>query len=119
MGWNLTPLGLIQKIPSTQLIGTSTLVGTTLVTLYTCPAGKKATILAFADQSVALGTNTIMNAKIKGLNLRNLIAVETAVVNENIQGSVLLAGDTIQFGGNGASNNGTVNYFISVQELPA
>lgn len=53
---------------------------------------------------------------IAGNNLRVMANNETNLTSENINGAVLAAGDTITLVGNNAGNNGTIIYFISVQE---
>ena len=100
-------------------IAAVTTVGSTPTVLYTCPAGKTATILAFSNQSVALGANTSMKARVKGINLRNMTGAEAGSTSENINGTLLQAGDTIVLVGDNAANNGTINTFLTIQELPA
>lgn len=117
--FQLTPLGNVQVNPTIQIKGTSVAVGTTPVVLYTCPAGKKSQVQAFSDRSVALGTNAHQHATISGVNLRDMSAVEASQVDEQIRGFTMNAGDTITLVGDNAANNGTINFLITVQELPA
>lgn len=117
--FNLTPLGTAQVNGAKQIIGTSVIVGTTAVVLYTCPAGKKAEIKAFTDRSVALGANVHQHATISGTNLRDMSGVEAGNTSEGINGFTMNAGDTITLVGDNAANNGTINFFISLVELPA
>lgn len=110
----------VQKsLGNIQVITTYVDVGNANPIIYTCPAGKTATILALADQNVALGNNSFMNLIVKSVNLRRMVALEAGLINENIQGSLLQAGDTIVRHGDGAGQNGTMAVFLTIQELPA
>lgn len=102
-----------------KIVGNSIVVGTTGVTIYTVPAGKVAIINTFSDQSINFGANTGINFRINALNLRNCANNETGLTSENINGTRLEAGDVISVFGNNAGNNGSVNWFIALMELPA
>lgn len=108
-----------QKISSITFAGTVITYGSTPAVIYTCPAGKRASILNFSDTNIALGANTTMWPRVKGQKLRSSGAIETVLTIENASISMtLVPGDTVDFLGNNAGNNGTANYILTVQELP-
>lgn len=121
--FQLTPLGSPQVVSGKPTIGTLVTVGTTPSVIYTCPAGKKAIINALSDQNVALGANTFQQLRVTiggvTVNLRKMVALEAGSLSENINGMVLNAADKIDATGDNAGNNGTINFFLTVTELPA
>lgn len=119
MVFNITTLNSLQKNPLIQLKGTVVNCGNVEKVVYTVPAGKKAQATMFSDQNVALGANTFQNMKISGSLLRKMVALDGGMVSENINGYNMNAGDTISYVGDNAANNGTINFLITVQELPA
>lgn len=110
----------VQKVPGKPTVGTLTTVGTTPTLIYQVPGGRKASIQAFSDQNVNLGVNTFMNCRLtiggNTVNLRKMVALENNLVNENIQGLTMNAGDKIDATGDNAGDNGTINFILSVQE---
>lgn len=111
----------IQKIPDTGITETLTTIGTTVVTIYTVPAGKKAKVNFIAWALVALGANTKIDLKLVSIigEEKTAVAAAAMVLYTGANGTILTAGQTIQYSGDNAANNGTVNVNFSVTELPA
>lgn len=108
-----------QIIPDTNIIGTKANVGTTQSIIYTVPAGKKAIITKYLTKMIALGANTFIAPRINTFKTRgNVTIVETVYVDEKMDRLVLLAGDTANFIGDNAANNGTIDFIFAIQELP-
>lgn len=118
-----TALSSVQKIPPT--VGdqsNSSFVGVTAVVLYTCPAGKRAQVQRLAFRTISYGTNTVMQANVKGERVRRTIspAVDVDPVRvDQAEFIVLTAGETITLSGDGAGNNGSIDFIFTVLELPA
>lgn len=111
----------VQRNSDTILNGTATDVGSTPHVFYTVPAGKKAIIKWLAFQMVSLGANTFMEVKIKSAPITpQQQFVDTVLQVPNINPNFeLAAGDTITADGDNVANNGTINMFLTVSELPA
>lgn len=118
-----TALSNVQKIPPT--VGdqsNSSFVGVTPVVLYTCPAGKRAQVQRLAFRTISYGTNTVMQANVKGERVRRTLspAVDVDPVRiDQAEFIVLTAGETITLSGDGAGNNGSIDFIFTILELPA
>lgn len=117
----LTPLGNTQVIPDKSVNGSSTVIGTTPVTLYTCPTGKKAKITAASFAGTSYGAGTYIRLLINGVEMRRATTIENAQVNA-LTGSnsiILTAGQIIVLTGDSGANNQSAEYNVTYQELPA
>lgn len=111
----------LQSIPEVPVLGFSVAIGTTVVTLYTCPAGKKAKITAAAFESNGGGANGLMQARIN-TNSFHEIPLANQDEPDNVPamiGQVLEATDTINLLGDNAADNGAAEFNIALQESPA
>jgi len=111
----------LQRVPEIQVLGASVIIGTTVVILYTVPAGKKAIVRAAAFESNGGGANGLMQARINTNSFHEIpLANEDepqnvpAMINQ-----VLNATDTINLLGDNAADNGAAEFNISLQESPA
>ena len=89
------------------------------ISTYSPPAGKKARI-KIRVSAIAMGTNTLMGAVLtdnsRGIDTR--IAV-LAANGENASGEATLTDDdNVGFFGNNAANDGTLDAYMTVEELP-
>lgn len=114
------PLNSVQKLPTVKVTGTVTTAGSTAAVVYTCPTGKKAVITASTWQMIALGANSYLQSRFASALARKVTLADTQPVQDVAGlGLALAAGDTIAFVGDNAGNNGTINYFMTVQESAA
>lgn len=117
----IIPRNTLQTIPEIPVLGVSVIIGTTVVVLYTCPAGKKAKITAAAFESNGGGANAIMQARIN-TNSFHEIPLANQDEPDNVPamiGQVLEATDTINLLGDNAADNGAAEFNIALQESPA
>lgn len=115
MGFEITPLGQVQVQNKGQtLAGTANAFGTTPQVIFTCPVGSKVTVVKINSQFLAFGTGTKGTLRVGGIAVRNNInAADGAYVESSqFEGTVLQAGQTIQFEGDAAGNNETANYIF-------
>lgn len=115
-----TTLNQTQKITTQVLNGNSVLVGVAAVTILTVAAGKIVQIDRVATRMISFGTNTLMDINIGGQRLdRRTVADLNLVDIPQGRNQVLVAGETIELSGDGAGNNGSINFMISYKETPA
>ncbi len=116
----LTPLGTNQVISDLSINGTSVVIGTTAVTLYTCPANKKAIIKSFSFAGTSFGAGTYIKSLVNAIETRRTIIIETQQVNSLGSGQIIVtAGQTVQLKGDSGANNESAEYNLTYQELPA
>ena len=109
-----------QKITGQVINGNSILVGVAAVILRTVAAGRRLEITEISMRAVSFGTNTLMDINIGGQRLRRVTAADTNLVDIPAgKSQVLIAGETITLSGDGAGNNGSINFMISFRETPA
>jgi hypothetical protein len=108
--------GRYQVIPELQILQTISTFGAAQVVVYTVPAGKKALVEGATIQYVSLGTSTFFSLRVNTTELRRLAAANTTIATD-LQGCVLMPGDTINFIGD-AGNTGVVRVLLSILELP-
>lgn len=111
-----------QVTGDTSIKGNRNTVGTTVIDLYTVPAGKKAIIKGASARFVSGGANTLLQVLVAGERVfRETSAPSPAVLQDipNVKGMVLLAGETISLSGDSGSDNGSMNFLFTFQELPA
>ena len=116
-----TVLGRVQKgVPAITNSQPNVDVGTTPKVIYTCPAGKVATIRKLATRMISFGTGTIAAVRVNGFAVReNIIAPDTSLVDiPQASGATLDAGQTITLTSNGAGNNDSMNSLTVIEELP-
>lgn len=94
-------------------------IGTTPVTLYTCPTGKVAIVKSFKSRFTGFGAGTEGYARAKGQRLRTTNVIESTMIEIAGNGIRLVAGETIDLAGDSAANNESAFFDITVQELPA
>lgn len=119
MVFRISTLNSLQVNPDVPIVTTITNFGSTPAVAYTCPAGKKARVVMLSDRLVALGSNSKMNVIIGGITIRSPNVPDALQVIEQIGNMTLTAGQTISFSGDNVANNGTVNVFATITELPA
>jgi len=109
---------LAQVIDSNISVNDSTLIiGTTVVVLYTVPAGKVATIKSLITRMSSLGANTVIQLQVDGNLVKRLTAVETVATDSAGGGIRMAAGEVIRYVGDSGSDNGAANWLISVREF--
>lgn len=115
-----TALNQTQKITNQRLNGNSVIVGVTAVILRTVPAGRRLEILQISNRAISFGTNTVMDINIGGRRLRRASATDDNLVDiPQGKNQTLEAGETITLSGDGAGNNGSVDFMISFRETAA
>lgn len=113
-------LNSIQKTDvNNQVTGTTVLIGTTAVILYTCPTGKRALVKSFKITPTGFGAGTFIDAYKSTTPIKRYTAMATAMDEIAGQGILLVAGQTLRLKGDSAANNESADYDISMQELPA
>ena len=121
--FQLTPLGTIQKDPTSLIQFSNNTIGAAAQIVYTVPAGKKAKIVSIKTQSVGFGNGTKLDYRITGtvglLIREDTVAQTTPQDNANITNVVLVAGQTITVNSDAAGNNASSNIYLNVIELPA
>lgn len=116
----ITPLGTAQVIPDKSNNGTSVIIGTTAVTIYTCPTGKKSIIKSLSFAGTSYGAGTYIRSLVNGIETRRATVIEVAQVNSLPAGQIILtAGQTVTLVGDSAANNESAEYNVTYQELPA
>jgi len=111
-----------QVTGDTSLKGNENSIGTTPTILYTVPAGKKAIVTAAAARFVSGGANTNLDITIAGERIfRESAAPSPPVLQDipNVKGMVMLATETIVLLGDSGSDNGSMNFLFTFNELPA
>lgn len=109
-----------QKISTQVLNGNRNIVGVTTVTLLTVGADKKIEIIGIANRAVSFGTNTLMDINIGGRRLRRATVADVGLVDiPQGKGQMLEATQTITLTGDGAGDNGSVDFMISFRETAA
>lgn len=109
-----------QKISNKRLNGNSVLVGVAAVILLTVAVGRKVEILEISNRAVSFGTNTVMDINIGGQRLRRTVAADLNLIDiPQGKNQTLEAGETITLDGDGAGNNGSMNFMISFRETAA
>lgn len=109
-----------QKITSQRLNGNSNIVGVADVILFTVGANKIIEILEISNRAVSFGTNTLMDINIGGRRLRRVTVADVNLVDiPQGKNQVLIATETITLTGDGAGNNGSVDFMISYRETAA
>lgn len=117
-----TALNQTQKITNQRLNGNSVLVGVAAVILLTVATGRKVEILEISSRTISYGTNTTMDLNIGGQRLRRTAspAVDVNLVDiPQGKNQTLIAGETITLDGDGAGNNGSINFMIAFRETAA
>ena len=102
--------------------GNENTIGTTVITLYTVPANKKAILKSAAARFVSGGANTNLDVVIATQRVfRETAAPSPPVLQDipNVKGMILTAGQTITLVGDSGSNNGSMSFFFTFTELPA
>jgi len=109
---------LAQVANSNVLVNaTSTIIGTTAVTLYTVPAGKIAQINSLITRVSGMGANTAISLNVEGNIVKRVTASED-LGNDSAGGGIrLVATDVITFTGNSGSDNGAAGWLISIKEF--
>lgn len=121
---SIVALNQIQKVPQILIIGTLTTVGSAgPVNIYTPPTGKKALVTSIKITYVACGTNNKMNIRIATILCDSSpgggAADNPQRLNEKIQNNIsLLPSQAIDATGDGAGNNGTINFVVTSLEMP-
>lgn len=118
MTTKVNTLNALQKIPTISVNGTVTDGGTVTKAFYTVPSGKKAVINSIKIAYVGFGTGTLSRIFLNGLQLDQSAGAGSNLVEKLSAPATLAAGQTVQYGGDAAGNNATINYFIDYQELP-
>jgi len=120
MTTKLTVRGVSQKIQEQSVKGNSNVIGTTIVVLYTVPAGQKAIITSASFRLVSVGANTDLDIDIGGERFVRTQTASTFMIDlPSAIGKELDAGDTIELMGDSGSDNGSMNFFFTFKELPA
>lgn len=115
----ISSLGTPQVIPDKSNNGTSTIIGTTPVIIYTCPTGKKSIIKALSFAGTSYGAGTYIRSLVNGIETRRGTVIEFAQVNSLPAGQIILtAGQTVSLTGDSAANNSSAEYNVTYQELP-
>jgi len=116
-----TVLGTTQVIPEINIRGTTLVIGTTEVILYTVPANKKALIKKACFESNGGGANTLMTVRIVANSVFEISTTnqDSAVNAGTMPNQELDAGDTINIIGDSGANNGAAEFTITIQETPA
>lgn len=118
--FQLTALGSGSQVnPTTQFNSNSVVIGAAGAILYTCPAGKKATVNALMTKMISFGTGTKLDLFVAGNLTREATVGETKFTNENLAGLSLKAGDQIKITSDAAGNNAAAAWFLTITELPA
>lgn len=111
---------LAQVANSNVLVNaSSTIIGTTAVTLYTVPAGKVAMINSLITRISGMGANTAISLTVEGNIVKRVTASETTSVESAGGGIRLVATDVISFSGDSGSDNGAAGWLISIKEFDA
>jgi len=121
MTTKLTVRGVSQTVQDTTVKGNSTVIGTTVVVLYTVPGGKKARVKSGASRFVSGGANTFLQVNVGGERVvRETAAPSPPILQDiaTIKGMVLEAGETIELEGDSGSDNGSMNFTFTFEELP-
>jgi len=121
MTTKLTVRGATQSIQEQTLIGNRNDIGTTVITLYTVPAGKKARIIGATRRFISGGANTLLDIDMGGERVVRDTAVPSPPIDQDIptvKNMVLVAGETIELSGDSGSDNGSMNFWITYEELP-
>lgn len=114
-----TTLNQTQKITTQVLNGNRNTVGVAAIVLMTVPVGKIVEIDRIATRMISFGTNTLMDVDIGGQRLdRRTVADVNLIDIPQGRNQVLVAGETIELSGDGAGNNGSINFMISFKETP-
>jgi len=122
MTTKLVVRGTSQVNTDQSIGGNRTTIGTTVITLYTVPANKKAIIKSAAARFVSGGANTLLDVDMAGQRIfRETAAPSPPVLQDipNVKGMVLVAAETIELSGDSGSDNGSMNFFFTFTELPA
>lgn len=109
----------IQVIAEQQITFNLTTVGTTQIIIYTVPAGKKTKVRSWSGIISTLGSNTQIFTRVNTLQMTIATASNS---NFNDGGyspeGIMLQGDTLNFVGNNAANDGHLVGIATVLELP-
>lgn len=109
-----------QKITNQRLNGNSSIVGVATVTLLTVAPGKRVEILEISNRVISFGTNGNMDINIGGRRLRRAISADLNLIDiPQDKNQTLEAGETIELQGDGAGNNGSMDFMISYRETAA
>lgn len=119
-----TAKNVSQKINEISIADNPVSVGVTSQNVYTVPAGKKAKINSLFARAVSFGTNTFMRFSIlssgPAARLVNETSPETILTEKlgQTSGIEIDATDRISLDGDGAGNNGSMGFRITIQETP-
>lgn len=113
-------LNQIQKLDvNVRIINRTVAIGTTEVTLYTCPANKAALVKSYQRNCDNLGANSFIRWKAAGGSVARITATDTQLVEMAGNGIRLEAGETLAVNGDAVANNGSADFVIGIQELNA
>jgi len=83
------------------------------------PSNQKAVIIKAGARFISGGANTNLRLNIGGERMYNQTVADVQMVEiTSATGQELDAGDTITLSGDSASDNGSMNYYITYKELP-
>jgi len=100
--------------------GTTIIIGTTVVTLYTVPTGKQALITSLLSRVTGMGSNTAISITVDAVSIKRVTAAETVATESSPGGGILMnAGEVIIYLGNNAADDGAGTFFISIKEFDA
>lgn len=116
-------LNQLQHNPKINVNGNPVTVGVTPQNIYTVPAGKKAVLNSLFTRLVSLGTGTFIRFNIVSTVTSRLVntTVPETVLTEKLVGTSgieMNAGDDVQLIGDGAGDNSSVGFSLTVEEFP-
>lgn len=116
-------LNQLQHNPKINVNGNPVNVGVTGQNIYTVPAGKKAVLNSLFTRLVSLGTGTFIRFNIVSTVTSRLVntTVPETVLTEKLVGTSgieMNAGDDVQLIGDGAGDNSSVGFSLTVEEFP-
>lgn len=116
-------LNQLQHNPKINVNGNPVNVGVTGQNIYTVPAGKKAVLNSLFTRLVSLGTGTFIRFNIISTVTSRLVntTVPETVLTEKLVGTSgieMNAGDDVQLIGDGAGDNSSVGFSLTVEEFP-